>query len=57
MDRSEAAMDAMHWAFNETTAVKELNRQLNEGLVSSVEHANAVLSAWAEFQQLPQYSR
>lgn len=45
----------MHWEFNQCESVKEANRQLAEGLMGSVEHAEYILRVWEEFKKLPQW--
>lgn len=52
---SDEQVNAVYWAFNECGSVREANRQLNEGLMSSVEHARYVLQVWEEHKRLPQH--
>ena len=55
LNQEENEIAKAHWAFNDCGSVKEANRQLSEGLMSSVEHARYVLQVWEEFKRLPQY--
>ena len=50
----EAKINKIHLAFNECGSIKEINRQLHDGLISSVEHARYVLQVWEEHKRLPQ---
>lgn len=52
----EQAINEAHWAFNDCLSIKEINRQLAEGLIGSVDHARYVLSVWENFKRLPQYA-
>lgn len=52
----EMKVNAAHWAFNTCGSVRELNRQLTEGLIGSVDHAGKVLEVWHYFVRLPQYA-
>lgn len=51
---SEEQINAVYHTFNDSGSVKEANRQLNAGLMSSVEHAKYVLQVWEEHKRLPQ---
>lgn len=50
----EAAINKIYHNFNECGSVKEINRQLRDGLIGSVEHARYVLQVWEEYKRLPQ---
>lgn len=51
----EAKVNEIYCAFNRCGSIKEANRQLLEGLISSVDHARYVLQVWEEHKRLPQY--
>lgn len=52
---TEEDINAVYHAFNACGSVREANRQLNDGLMSSVEHARYILQVWEEHKRLPQY--
>lgn len=51
---AEAAINTLYHDFNECGSIKEINRQLRDGLIGSVEHARYVLQVWEEHKRLPQ---
>lgn len=50
----DAAINELYNKFNECESIKEINSQLLDGLIGSVEHARYVLQAWEEYKRLPQ---
>lgn len=42
-------------AFEVCGSIKEIDRQLAEGLVSKIEHARYVVQVWEVYKRLPQY--
>ena len=48
-------VSTVYWSFDSCGSVREINRQLHEGLISSVDHARYVLRVWEEHKRLPQH--
>lgn len=51
----DEAINKVYHDFNNCGSIKLINRQLNDGLVGSVDHAKYVLQVWEAHKRLPQY--
>lgn len=51
---SDEEISRIYRQFEECGSIREIDRQLAEGLVTKVEHARYTLQVWEEHKRLPQ---